>query len=388
MAGVNKTSGGLRFTRLKLSNWRNFASVDIALAPRVFFVGPNASGKSNLLKAFRFLHDVVADNGGFQEAVRREGGVGSLRCLAARTIPNLSIEVSLGTDEEATLWKYKLSFRDDKRTKDPLVVSETVWHGGEKLIERPKPEEKADPTRLRYTELEQPSVNKEFREVADFFSTIRYSHVVPQVVREPSRSSGHDDPYGGDLLERVNSTAKKTREARLKVLSRALAVAVPQLSNLELVTDAKGIPHFKAKYNHWRPQGAWQTEERFSDGTIRLLGFLWTLQEKGGPLLLEEPELSLHQEVTRQIPGMIGRAQRKSGRQAIITTHSSALLDYEGIGLDEVHLLEPSENGTRVTSGADIADVRALVDAGIPVGEAIIPKAQPKGADKLTTMDI
>jgi AAA15 family ATPase/GTPase len=46
------------FIRLHLGNWRNFASVDVRLQNRVFVIGPNAAGKSNLLDAFRFLHDL------------------------------------------------------------------------------------------------------------------------------------------------------------------------------------------------------------------------------------------------------------------------------------------------------------------------------------------
>ena len=46
----------MRFTRFHLANWRNFGHVDIELARRIFVVGPNASGKSNFLDAFRFLH--------------------------------------------------------------------------------------------------------------------------------------------------------------------------------------------------------------------------------------------------------------------------------------------------------------------------------------------
>ncbi|HET6382886.1 MAG TPA: AAA family ATPase [Armatimonadota bacterium] len=56
---------GLQVTRLYLENWRNFTHVDVPLAQRVFLVGPNASGKSNLLDAFRFLHDIVSVGGGF-----------------------------------------------------------------------------------------------------------------------------------------------------------------------------------------------------------------------------------------------------------------------------------------------------------------------------------
>ena len=48
----------LRFRKLRLKNWKNFERVDIDLQDRMFLVGPNASGKSNLLDAFRFLRDM------------------------------------------------------------------------------------------------------------------------------------------------------------------------------------------------------------------------------------------------------------------------------------------------------------------------------------------
>ena len=74
----------LRLIRLELRNWRNFKSAELDLEPRTFLVGPNAAGKSNLLDAIRFLHDIVAVGGGFEDAVTRRGGVSRLRCLAAR----------------------------------------------------------------------------------------------------------------------------------------------------------------------------------------------------------------------------------------------------------------------------------------------------------------
>ncbi|MFY8101439.1 MAG: ATP-binding protein, partial [Allorhizobium sp.] len=41
-------------TRLKLQNWRNFRDADIRLRDVCYILGPNASGKSNLLDVFRF----------------------------------------------------------------------------------------------------------------------------------------------------------------------------------------------------------------------------------------------------------------------------------------------------------------------------------------------
>jgi len=53
-------SVNLKFCRLHLSSWKNFASVDVAIHDRIFLVGPNASGKSNFLDIFRFLRDLAS----------------------------------------------------------------------------------------------------------------------------------------------------------------------------------------------------------------------------------------------------------------------------------------------------------------------------------------
>ncbi len=45
--------------RIELQNWKNFKNAQANLSRRIFLVGPNASGKSNLLDALRFLRDVA-----------------------------------------------------------------------------------------------------------------------------------------------------------------------------------------------------------------------------------------------------------------------------------------------------------------------------------------
>ena len=45
--------------RLIVKNWRNFQHINVPLRERQFIVGPNASGKSNLLDIFRFLRDIA-----------------------------------------------------------------------------------------------------------------------------------------------------------------------------------------------------------------------------------------------------------------------------------------------------------------------------------------
>jgi predicted ATPase len=113
-----------------------------------------------------------------------------------------------------------------------------------------------------------------------------------------------------DFLEQIASAPKRTQESRLRRIQNALRVAVPQLQELTQYKDERGVPHLRAKYDHWRSKGAWQTEADFSDGTLRLMGLLWTLLDGTGPLILEEPELSLHAEVVSRIPEMMASIQR------------------------------------------------------------------------------
>jgi len=358
--------------------------VDAILQRRVFLVGPNASGKSNLLDVLRFLHDIASVGGGFQEAVRRRGGVSRLRSLAARRYPDVGIRVVIGDDRRQDTWEYELRFTQDKRQR-PQVRSERVSHEGREIVRRPDENDKADPERLTQTYLEQVHANQRFREIAEFLTAVRYLHLVPQLVREPDRSVGRvHDPYGGDFLEEVARTPEKTRNARLRRIRDALRVAVPQLLELELSRDVRGTAHLRGKYEHWRPQGAWQTEDQFSDGTLRLLGLLWATLDGSGPLLLEEPELSLHPEVVRFLPQLFARIQRRSGRQLLVSTHSTDLLRDDGIGLDEVLLLLPGTEGTAVRPAAAFAETKALLEGGVSLADAVMPRTRPIDAQQIS----
>lgn len=380
-------SGQLRFTRIALENWRNFKQADIALQQRVFIVGPNASGKSNLLDAFRFLRDIVSIGGGLQSAVARRDGISQIRCLFARGQPDVSIRAEVAADSGTSTWEYELSLSGSKSQR-VIVKKEIVRYGGCDVHTRPDREDESDPDRLTQTSMEQVNVNKRFRPLVDFFQSVKYLHIVPHLVRDPDRSIGRkNDPFGGDFLERIAGTTQKTRGAWLRKIGEALKVAVPQLSELKLDRDTKGIPHLKGKFQHWRPAGAWQTERDFSDGTLRLIGLLWAVLDGSGPLLLEEPELSLHPEVVRYLPQLFARVQRRTGRQVILSTHSKELLQDGGIGLDEAILLKPRSEGTEAALALSKDQITRLLEKGLSLAEAAMPLTRPDRAEQLMLFD-
>ncbi len=377
----------LRFTQLRLQNWRNFTSVDVALSSRVFLVGPNASGKSNLLDAFRFLAELSAESGGLHYAVSdRRHGFSRVRCLAARAKPGVVVSVDVGDDANPKAWSYELVLDKLGGAHDEAkVVRELVRKDGKPILERPDAEDRADPDRCKQTAVEQVGANREFRDLVEFFRSIRYLHVVPQMLRHPERLRPLErprDPFGTDLLETMNALPTKSRDARLERIAKAVRKVVPQLGTLELKTDSRGVPHLEARYQHWRRHGAKQTEADLSDGTLRLVGLLWSLLERNGPLLLEEPELSLHSAVVRRLPDLLAMVASRSGRQVLLSTHSSDLLDGEGIGLNEVILLRPGKGGeaTKVGPISELEEVRSLLEGGIPLSDIANRHTTPPNA--------
>ena len=380
-------------SHISVKNWRNFPSVNVDLQERQFLVGPNASGKSNFLDVFRFLRDIAKpEGGGLQKAVKDRGGVSKIRSLAARRDPEIAIEVHLANAaSEPPIWRYALAIRQETRGyRQPYVTHEKVWKQSQQILNRPKPEEKKDPDRLTQTFLEQINVNAEFREVVRFFQSITYLHVVPQLLRFADSIQGHvleDDPFGQGLLERLAKTNERTRRSRLSRIEKALKVAVPQLEQLQFVRDAAtGRPHLQALYSHWRPQAGLQREDQFSDGTLRLIGFLWSLAESDSLLLLEEPELSLNAAIVSQLAPIVFRTQRNRRRQVLISTHSDALLTEQGIDGNEVLLLSAAKEGTDVRVAADIDEIRILLESGLTVGEVVLPRTRPDGVEQLSLL--
>ncbi len=379
-------------SRLSLKNWRNFKKIDVHLRDRVYVIGPNASGKSNLLDVLRFLRDVAkAEGGGLQKAVKDRGGITKLRCLLARKDPEISIEIEVSERVDLpSIWKYTLGFRSEGKGQQRVLISQERVENletGKILLNRPDNSDDKDPDLLTQTHLEQINTNKEFRGLADFFANVTYLHLVPQLLKHAEQLGGYrleDDPFGQAFLERIAKTPERTQEARLRKIEDVLKICVPNMRNLRFKRDdINGTPHLEALYEHWRPDAGWQREDQLSDGTLRLLGIMWSLLEGDSLLLLEEPELSLNEDIVRQIHQLLWRMQRqaKYRRQIFVTTHSEALLQDQSIDAREVISLEPTKDGT-VVHETSVED-RNLVSAGYTIAEVLLPKTKPVKVDQL-----
>ena len=342
-------------SKIELFNWKNFHRCEVGVQERCFVVGANAAGKSNFIDALRFLRDVAKQGGGLQTAVRVRGGITKIR---------------------------------ENQVK---IVSEKVFSGREQryVLDRSAETLGEDEETLKYTYLEQPNANKDFRVIQQFLQNVEYLNVVPQMVRESASSSysgDKEDYYGRNFLKRLALLNDNTRRSYFRKINEFLKLAVPQLEELSFVKDEIGVPHLEARYVHWRTRGSKQQEMQFSDGTLRLIGFLFALIDSNGVLLLEEPEINLHPGIVAQFPEFIAKIQRvkKGGRQVFITTHSYDILSNEGIAPEEVLLLTNSPEGTEVEVLSNVEKAKNILAAGFSMADVVMPLTKPWSIESMS----
>ena len=382
-------------SKIELFNWKNFHRCEVGVQERCFVVGANAAGKSNFIDALRFLRDVAKQGGGLQTAVRVRGGITKIRCLAAREQSNVKLAIELSeSDSRELCWHYELNFKHTGggiRENQVKIVSEKVFSGREQryVLDRSAETLGEDEETLKYTYLEQPNANKDFRVIQQFLQNVEYLNVVPQMVRESASSSysgDKEDYYGRNFLKRLALLNDNTRRSYFRKINEFLNLAVPQLEELSFVKDEIGVPHLEARYVHWRTRGSKQQEMQFSDGTLRLIGFLFALIDSNGVLLLEEPEINLHPGIVAQFPEFIAKIQRvkKGGRQVFITTHSYDILSNEGIAPEEVLLLTNSPEGTEVEVLSNVEKAKNILAAGFSMADVVMPLTKPWSIESMS----
>lgn len=143
-------------SRIVLKNWRNFRNVDVKPSRRMFVVGANASGKSNFLDIFRFLHDIVKQGGGLQSAISSRDGLTKIRCFSARKDPEVTIEIEMSESVDTeSIWRCRLGVRQNPRgNRETYLTEEKIWKSGRLILSRPNDDDKKDTLRQSQTHLE------------------------------------------------------------------------------------------------------------------------------------------------------------------------------------------------------------------------------------------
>jgi predicted ATPase len=386
----------MRISKLLLVNWKNFKKTEVNLATRVFIIGSNASGKSNFLDAIRFLRDIVKQGGGLQEAaLSLRDGVSSIRSGYANPNADITIGVVLSNEKNIPEWDYKLTFNQltTENAGGQVIIKEEILknlHTRKTLVSRhAKNKEKESEDNLGFTHIEQACLNEKFKSFVDFLLDISYMHLVPQFVRDPnafSQTSTKEDYYGKYFMEDLLKMNKQKREIRIKEIEKILAIVLPGFEKLNFIKKRMEIPHLEILFNQQAHREIKYQESALSDGTLRLIGWLWVLLDKNKIALLEEPEMSLHSSIVRQLPNLIYQIQKNEigARQTIITTHSFEMIDNKSITAEEILLVTTDcRDGSKVIPASSLPDIQSYITYGTPIANMLTAYIAPKNVEQL-----
>ena len=321
---------------------------------------------------------------GCSRGLRPAAGCAKVRCLAARREPDVEIEVELSDNGGPPDWKYSIGITQQVRGfRQPILRHERVWKKDKLILKRPDQQDREDKLRLTQTHLEQISANADFRDVARFLESIRYLHLVPQLLRHPESFQGAtipEDPYGRSFLEAVARTPREDPQVPSQEIcdSPAGSGTATQRPHRHEGRSWRSASQRRA-YTHWRPNTGRQRgrpvlgrDPKASDRPV-----LVSAGRGLASFLLEEPELSLHSEVVKRLPALFYRLQRKRRRQIFVSTHSWDLLSEKSIGGEEVVMLRPDQEGTIAQIASSEAEVREMLAAGLSIADAALPKTAP-----------
>ena len=392
----------MKLTHIAITNWRNFAHIEFDLSSRLFVVGPNSSGKTNLLAALRFLSDVArlglaaaSENWGGPERYFRSG-TDSASFTVIVDVDTRQITYDLSIQRLTGIPGENVLGGDQLRILEPRVLDDRAdlfsWkdvaesfgcdsaHGRKGEADTSfLPSEYAGEKLLIDGE-EVPVIRdaKQVRLGASYFrkmlAGIRYIHPNPKKMLE--RSDRYDPDHGTGFFQYAGRFSDQQLDAVVDRIRPIMASVVPEIPNLSYQRMGLGTELVFYSDTPVRGASGVYSHEQFSEGTLRLLGLLFdlaTLPRDTSVVLIEEPETFLQASVVRSLPSLLAEVAMNRDVQMIISTHSPELIDSELVLPSQVLMLR-SENGEttgQLLSESNDPRIKAVVSAGLPKSQGI-----------------
>ena len=349
-------------TSLRFVNFKNLADETLRVGPFTVIVGANASGKSNIRDAFRFLHgigrgytlaDIIGGKYGVGGQVEWAGIRGAMDEIIRFGQPSFSLQVRIEN------LNYAIEIGNDE-TKDGLfrVTRESLCVGQRTIytshpgsgdnvhkqdddmhlllrMEKTGSQKKAGhrimvrPDQPALTQIQEHrrivKAHKEYAEqVTQVLANMRFLDVEPNRIRQPAFPGQTVLGDGGEHLPTVLRAICEDRQRKDTLVEWIRELTPMDVRDFEFPTDPNGRVHLVFLEADDRKVSAYAA----SDGTLRFLAMLAALlgPNPAGLYFFEEIDNGIHPSRVRLLIDLIERQAAKGEIQVITTTHSPDLL--------------------------------------------------------------
>ena len=350
--------------KVHIKNFLSLRNVRLPLKPLTVLVGPNASGKSNILDAFRFLNEIMA-----HEPVPPVEEIQDF--LWAGEANRITFQLQAKVENDLTLYEVDVKAETDK----PFVTEKLLVNGLEVIsiqngVGKVWDEDGRNETTYNSNKLALGSAgdygNKPITStLTAFIKNWEFYDFQPRRIRRgltrfsPVTKDRHEvpklDDEGLTLSILLLHWYESDRE-RFDSVSGSLAAATHLRMGLCTIDGVNQLCLLEAEKKPIPLAGT-------SDGTLRLVSYYTLLNQSELPPLIaiEEPERNLHPGALMDVANVLEQLAKRT--QIIITTHSSQLLDsFSSKSLSDslgVLLLRNRPGlGTEVLNIEDIRDKR------------------------------
>jgi len=314
--------------RVTLENFLSFRNSEIALGRLTVLVGPNGSGKTNLLKTFAFLGEVARID--LPAAVEQFGGVAALRWRAARPLDNIVIKLDALLTEHASSRapdKYELKFaelgpfiqREEgftfKRVKGrgrriTLTGSELTISGRGRSLQLSERTSGLATLRKLGEQYEAPQVEQ----LASILENFRVVEIDDRAARRPAPRR-KDERLRADAANLANVLAelREHEPETFEVLQGDVATVLPGFEGLELRPIAGAEEGVEVRIRERGLPGSTPLSAA-SFGTIRALALFALLHDPEPPALtcIEEIDHGLHPYALDRIVERLREASKRT----------------------------------------------------------------------------